>query len=322
MSKAPDVAAVTDQVLDAVGRVIVGKRTVTTYILAALWAGRHVLIEDVPGVGKTTLAKAISSSLGLDFQRIQFTPDLVPADITGVFTFDQSDGSFHYRPGPIMSQVVLADEINRASPKTQSSLLEAMQERQITVDRETMELPRPFLVLATQNPVEFEGTFPLPEAQVDRFACRISLGYPDQGAEIEMLGRRPATETLSELQPVTDSAGVLELEACLQDVHVSSHVRRYIVGLSEATRSHPDVTLGASPRASLHLMELSRSLAAIRGRDYVLPDDVKELAPAVLAHRLIIKAESLWDGVTSSDVVRAAIQSTPVPHAEVGGDRG
>lgn len=320
----PSIASVTSRVLDAVGGVVLGKRRETTLLLAALWAGRHVLIEDVPGVGKTTLAKAVARSLGLGFQRIQFTPDLVPADVTGTFMYDARDGEFRYRPGPIMNQLILADEINRASPKTQSSLLEAMEEGQVTIDRETMQLPRPFIVLATQNPVEFEGTFPLPEAQVDRFACRIRLGYPEQAAEMEMLERHPARKWLESLSPVLNADGVLGLSCALEAVHASAPVRQYIVRLAEATRQHPDVVLGASPRASLHLMELARSLAAIRGRDYVLPDDVKELARPVLAHRLVLKAEAIWDGTTPLDVVGSVLRSTAVPRparTEGGSDR-
>ncbi len=311
--KTVDVAAATDRILDSVERVLVGKRLQATYLLAALWSGRHVLIEDVPGVGKTTLARAVAMSLGLSFQRIQFTPDLVPADITGVFLFDQKEGQFRYRPGPIMHQVVLADEINRASPKTQSSLLEAMEEGQVTVDRETFPLPRPFIVLATQNPVEYEGTFPLPEAQMDRFACRIQVGYPDFRAEIDMLGRAPSGRTLAEISPVVGREEIRALSAAVESVHVEQAVREYIVRLAEATRRHSDVTLGASPRASLHLMELSRSLAAIRGRDYVLPDDIKEMADTVWSHRLMIRAEAVWDGTTGSDVVASVLQRTAVP---------
>ena len=307
------VSEITSSVLDRVDSVLVGKRREATFLLASLWAGGHVLIEDVPGVGKTTLAKTVARSLGLSFQRVQFTPDLVPADITGVFIFNQETADFEFRPGPLMHQMILADEINRASPKTQSSLLEAMEERQITVDQRTFALPRPFIVLATQNPVEYEGTFPLPEAQMDRFACRIRLGYPDQRQEVEMLSRAPVAVSLENIEPVEPLDSLTQVQAQVASVHVAEDVREYIVRLARFTREHQEVALGASPRACQHLMELARSLAAIQGRDYVIPDDVKEMLEPAWAHRLMLKAEAMWEGTSAGHVIEEGIRKTMVP---------
>lgn len=304
---------ITSDTLDWVDTVLVGKRREATFLLAALWAQGHVLIEDVPGVGKTTLAKAVAQALGLSFQRIQFTPDLVPSDITGVFIYDSDKADFVFRPGPLMHQMILADEINRASPKTQSSLLEAMEERQVTVDQQTFTLPRPFIVLATQNPVEYEGTFPLPEAQMDRFACRIQLGYPAKDQEVDMLGRPPVKVALEKIQPLAQAGDLSEANQVVASIHVSREIKEYIIQLARYTREHGEVALGASPRACQHLMELARSLAAIQGRDYVLPDDVKEMIQPVWAHRLMLRAEAMWEGTSSQDILREALQKTSAP---------
>jgi MoxR-like ATPase len=299
-------------VIDNVNRVMVGQARQVTYLVAALLAEGHVLIEDVPGVGKTTLAKALALSVGCSFQRIQFTPDLMPADITGASLYRQTSGEFYFRPGPIMNQVVLADEINRASPKTQSSLLEAMEERQVTVDGVTHELPRPFLVLATQNSVEYEGTFPLPEAQLDRFALRIHLGYPDRAGEKEILSRHERGHPLTGLAAVTGADAVIELQRAARRVHVAEAVRGYLVELAAASRAHPEVQLGLSPRATLHLFRLGQAMALLRDRDYVLPDDIKELLIPAAAHRLLLKPEARWEGRSPEQVLESIVASTPV----------
>ncbi|MBF8283057.1 MAG: MoxR family ATPase, partial [Anaerolineales bacterium] len=277
---------------DNIARVIVGKAQAVELLLAALLTQGHVLIEDVPGLGKTMLAKSLARSLGCSFQRLQFTPDLLPSDITGVNVFNQKTGEFEFRPGPIMAQIVLADEINRAGPRTQSALLEAMEERQVTVDGVTRPLPRPFLVLATQNPIELEGTFPLPEAQVDRFLMRVAIGYPDSGEEREILRRFRDADPLSELTPVASGDDVLALSAAARGVHVSEAIETYILALTRATREEAALALGASPRGSLALYHTAQALAALRGRAFVLPDDVQALAGPVLEHRLIPSSQS------------------------------
>jgi MoxR-like ATPase len=273
----------------------------------------HVLIEDVPGLGKTLLAKALARSVGCAFRRIQFTPDLMPSDITGINFYNQKSGEFEFRAGPLIANIVLADEINRATPRTQSALLEAMEEQQLTIDGVTMRLPPPFLVLATQNPIELEGTFPLPEAQLDRFLLRVRMGYPDAAEEDAILLRFEAENPLDALQPVIGAAELVRLAALLPSVHCDASVRDYIVRLTQATRAHSAVELGASPRATLALFRASRALAAIRDRDYVLPDDVQQLAPAVLGHRIMLSSQSRLRGRDAESLVRDLLDELPVP---------
>ena len=304
------------RVIENVGQVIVGKGEVVELVLVALLCEGHVLIEDVPGIGKTTLAKAVARSLGCTFKRIQFTPDLLPSDVTGITFFNQKQQEFEYRPGPIMAQIILADEINRATPRTQSALLEAMQERQVTVDGETKPLPRPFLVLATQNPIELEGTFPLPEAQVDRFLLRLKLGYPTVDEETRILLRFEQDDPLEDLQPVISSDELLAMQEESRRVRVEESVREYIVRVCRTTRGHPAVELGASPRGTLFLYKTSQALAALRGRDYVIPDDVKVLAPYVLTHRLIISPQTRLRGRTGEEIVKEVVESVAVPVEE------
>ncbi len=302
-----------DQVIANVEQVIVGKRDVIELTLVALLCEGHILIEDVPGTGKTTLAKAIARSLGCSFQRIQFTPDLLPSDVTGIYFFNQKTQEFEFRPGPIIAQVVLADEINRATPRTQSALLEAMQERQVSVDLETKALPRPFLVLATQNPIELEGTFPLPEAQVDRFLMRIKLGYPSEAEENEILLRYEREDPLGTLEPVLPSEALLGFQQQTCTVKVEESVREYVVRITRATREHSAVDLGVSPRGTLALYKTAQALAALRGRDYVIPDDVKHLAASVLTHRIIIRPQTRLRGRTPEQVITEIVDSVPVP---------
>jgi len=301
------------RVIENVERVIVGKGDVIELILVALLCEGHVLLEDVPGIGKTTLAKAVARSLGCTFKRIQFTPDLLPSDVTGISFFNQKTQEFEYRPGPVMAQILLADEINRATPRTQSALLEAMQERQTTVDGETRLLPRPFLVMATQNPIELEGTFPLPEAQLDRFLMRLKLGYPTVTEENEILLRYQREDPLETLEPVVSSGEILEMGRERREVRVEESVRQYLVRVCRTTREHYAVELGASPRGTLFLYQTAQALAAIRGRDYVLPDDVKYLAPFVLTHRIILSPQVKLRGRTSEEVVREIVDSVPAP---------
>ena len=308
-------AAVAGRIAANVAAVIVGKDAVIEQALAALVAEGHILVEDVPGVGKTMLARALAVSIGGTFARIQFTPDLLPSDVTGVSVYHQATGEFNYRPGPIAAQLVLADEINRATPKTQSALLEAMEERQVTVDGVTHPLPLPFLVIATQNSIEYEGTFPLPEAQLDRFLLRISVGYPQFEEEISIIAQQEHQHPITNLDAVATPQQVRELQQAAQEVYVDRLVREYVVALSEATRNHSDAALGASPRASLGLFRASRALALIRGRDYVLPDDVKELAPAVLAHRIVVTPAVRMRGVRPENLVAELLDSVPVPGA-------
>ena len=296
-----------------VGRVLVGKEEPIRLIFAALLCEGHVLIEDVPGVGKTILARAAARSLGCTFRRIQCTPDLLPSDIMGLQYFNPKSADFEFRPGPIVANIVVVDEINRAMPRTQSALLECMQERQITVDLATLPLPRPFLILATQNPIELEGTFPLPEAQLDRFLLKIGLGYPSQAEEGSILARFGRENPLETLQPVLEGADLLALQKICRRVHVEPSVGDYLVALTRATRDHADVQLGASPRASLGLHLASQALAALAGRDYVLPDDVKALAVAVLAHRLTLKPEARLRDRTEASVVGDLLATVPVP---------
>jgi MoxR-like ATPase len=308
-----DVRALANRLSDNVELVIVGKHQEVQLTLMALLCQGHVLVEDVPGVGKTMLAKAIARSLGCTFKRVQFTPDLLPSDVTGVSIYNQKNGEFEYRPGPVMAQILLADEINRATPKTQSALLEAMEERQVTVDGVTYPLPRPFIVLATQNPIDYEGTFPLPEAQLDRFLVRISLGYPSRVDEIEVLSRQQQQHPLERLDQVVTNNELVEAQQAIRNVHVDQLIREYIVSLVEATRRHEDIYLGSSPRGSLALQRMSQARAAISGRDYVIPDDVKALAEVTLAHRLIVSASARVRNADTRSIIGEVIRNTPVP---------
>ncbi|MFM8999998.1 MAG: AAA family ATPase [Actinomycetota bacterium] len=298
-----------------VERVIQGKDREIRLALTALVAQGHLLIEDVPGVGKTMLAKAIARSIDCSFRRIQFTPDLLPTDVTGVNVFNQERGDFEFRPGAIFANIVLGDEINRASPKTQSALLESMEEAQVTVDAVTYELGAPFMVIATQNPIEHEGTYPLPEAQLDRFMMRLSLGYPSAEAAVEILAKHGVRSTIEDIGPVTDAAGIRALIGAAREVHVAPGVARYIVDLAEASRAHRDVHLGASPRASLLLLRAARAYAAGHGRDFVSPDDVKALVEPVLGHRLVVTADAVMRGRGPREVLRDLLGEVAVPVA-------
>ena len=301
------------RVLDNVEKVIVGKSSAVERVLVAVFCEGHVLLEDVPGIGKTMLARAVAKSLGCSFRRVQSTPDLLPSDITGSYLYSQKTGEFEFRPGPVFAQVLLADEINRATPRTQSALLEAMEERQVTVEGDTRLLPRPFIVLATQNPIELEGTFPLPEAQVDRFLIKVKLGYPTKEDDHVILQRFRKSTVIDELQPVITPEELISLQKLRQDITIDPDVEHYIVELVHATRSHPQVELGGSPRSMLALYRSSQALAALRGRPYVIPDDVKYLAPFVLEHRLITKQQSHLRGQTPADIVREVTESVKVP---------
>lgn len=310
----PAVAELASRILENVDRVIIGKRHVAELILVALFCERHVMIDDIPGVGKTSLARAIARSIGGQFSRIQFTPDLLPSDISGLYYFNQKSGEFSFRPGPIFNSILLADEINRATPRTQSALLEAMEERTVTIEGNTMPLPRPFLVLATENPVELEGTFPLPEAQLDRFLIQTSVGYPDDiDAEIAIMERFQYQHPLEELQPVTSPEEIIEAISGCRSVHLDVELRRYLASIVRATREDDAVARGVSPRGTLGLFLASQALAAIRGRDYVLPDDILELATPVMQHRLILHPEARLRGRTAVDVLQAIIEQIEVP---------
>jgi len=296
-----------------VSRVIVGKSATIELLVAALLAEGHVLIEDMPGLGKTLIAKTLARSIGATFKRVQFTPDLLPADVTGFNVYNQQTGQFTFQPGPVLTHVLLADEINRTIPRTQSSLLESMEERQVTVDGQTYPLPRPFFVLATQNPIELEGTFPLPEAQLDRFLLRVRIGYPAAQEEVAILERLQERDPLNELHPVAAPEAVTALQEARRKIHVSAAVREYITTMVRATRENPALRLGASPRGSLALMRAGQALAALRGRDYVLPDDVKALAVPVLAHRLILREEDRLRGATQARIAEEIAAAVPVP---------
>lgn len=298
---------------DNIQKVIVGKSDIIDLALIAIICEGHLLLEDVPGTGKTTLAKTIAASLGCSFRRVQFTPDLLPSDLTGIYYFNQKSQEFEFRPGPLMAQVLLADEINRATPRTQSALLEAMQERQMTVDIATHTLPRPFLVMATQNPIELEGTFPLPEAQLDRFLMKVALGYPDEDSEDAMLVRFERADPLATLECVVEPGDILEMQEHVRTIRVEQSVRHYVVDVCRATRIHDDIMLGASPRATLALYRTSQARAAVNGREFVIPDDVKSMAPHVLNHRLVVNPQTRLRGRHPEDVVREVVNSVPVP---------
>ncbi|HEX6655966.1 MAG TPA: MoxR family ATPase [Candidatus Limnocylindria bacterium] len=307
-----------ERVAANIERVIIGKHMEVRMALVALLCEGHILIEDVPGVGKTMLAKALSKSIGCSFRRIQFTPDLLPSDVTGLSIFNQKTQEFEFRPGPIMAQVVLADEINRATPKTQSALLECMEERQATIDGVTYPMPSPFLVIATQNPIEYEGTFALPEAQLDRFMLRLRMGYPKAVEEIVILDEQKRLHPIEDLRQVLDLEELRQMQSAIKEIYVDQTVADYIVRLVTATREHPDVYLGASPRGSINLYRSSQALAALEGRDYVIPDDVKQLAVAVLAHRLIVKSQASLREIDPDAIVReilgqVAVSDAPTP---------
>ncbi len=313
-----NVRAFGERLVSNVERVIVGKRDVVELSLIALLCRGHILIEDVPGVGKTMLAKSIAKSIGCTFKRIQFTPDLLPSDLTGVSIYNQKTGEFEFRAGPVIAQIVLADEINRATPKTQSALLECMEEGQMTVDGVTRKMPTPFLVLATQNPIEYEGTFPLPEAQLDRFLMRISLGYPSMGAEMEILNSQQVVHPIQEITQAIEIEELVQMQSAVRrEVHVDRLVEEYIVALVAATRSHPDVYLGASPRGSIALYRTGQAWAALRGRDFVTPDDVKALVGPALGHRIILSASARIRNVSAKDILKEVVRSVPVPGARV-----
>ncbi|MEV7086589.1 MoxR family ATPase [Streptomyces sp. NPDC093085] len=313
-----DLTTTAERVRASVEGVIEGKPEVVRLSLTVLLAEGHLLLEDVPGVGKTMLAKALARSIDCSVRRIQFTPDLLPSDITGVSIYDQQQRDFEFKPGAIFAQIVIGDEINRASPKTQSALLESMEERQVTIDGQSYELPTPFMVVATQNPVEMEGTYPLPEAQRDRFMARVSIGYPNAEAELRMLDVHGGLSPLDDLQPVAHAHDIVKLIDAVREVHVAESVRRYAVELVAATRNHPDLRLGASPRATLHLLRAAKATAALAGREYALPDDVQLLAAPVLAHRLLPTAQAQLNRRTAEQVVQEILQRTPVPTADGG----
>ncbi|MGD8632441.1 MAG: MoxR family ATPase [Anaerolineales bacterium] len=313
-----DIQALYKRIADNVSKVIVGKPESIRLTIIGLLCQGHILIEDVPGTGKTMLAKSLARSIGCSFNRIQFTPDMLPSDVTGVSIFNQKTSEFEFRPGPVIAQIVLTDEINRATPKTQAALLEAMEERQVTVDGKTYQLPEPFMVMATQNPIEYEGTFPLPEAQMDRFLLRINVGYPAGRDEIQMLANQRLTHPINSLEQVVGVEELLQVQTAIRRVNVSAEVMAYIVELVDATRSHNEVYLGASPRGSLALYRTAQAFAAINARDYVLPDDIKALAVPALAHRLIVGSAARIREVDERDIISELLDRIPVPGGEIG----
>ncbi|MGX9136176.1 AAA family ATPase [Rummeliibacillus sp. JY-2-4R] len=300
-------------IIKNIEKVMIGKRHIAELSVVALLAEGHVLLEDVPGVGKTVMVRALAKSISANFKRIQFTPDLLPSDVIGVSIYNPKDMEFHFHPGPIMGNIVLADEINRTSPKTQSALLEGMEEAAITIEGETVPIPKPFFVMATQNPIEYEGTYPLPEAQLDRFLLKMKMGYPNHDDEVEVLRRAEGSRPIDSLESVVTLEELIELQREAKTVHVDELVKGYIVDLARATREHQYVYLGASPRGSIALMKASQAYALLKGRKYVSPDDVQYLAPFVFAHRLILKAEARYDGITSEEIIGRIIINTPVP---------
>ena len=308
-----DPKLIAERIIANVEKVIIGKAAEVRLAVICLICQGHLLIEDVPGVGKTTLARALARSTGCSFKRIQFTPDILPSDVTGVSVFNQRTGDFEFRPGPIMAQIVLTDEINRATPKTQSALLEAMEEHQVTVDGVTRPLPAPFMVMATQNPIEYEGTFPLPEAQLDRFLMRVHLGYPSNTDEVLMMDLQQVTHPIEALEQVTNPEEIGAVQRAVKEIYVDPLIKQYIVGLVDTTRQHESVYLGASPRGSLALYRTTQARALLDGRDFVIPDDVKELAYATLGHRVIVSPSARVKSVTSSDVVLGSLERVPVP---------
>ncbi|GLB62029.1 AAA family ATPase [Cytobacillus sp. NCCP-133] len=302
-----------ERVLENIERVMIGKRDVAELSLVALLAEGHVLLEDVPGVGKTMMVRALAKSVGAQFKRIQFTPDLLPSDVTGVSIYNPKEMEFQFRPGPIMGNIILADEINRTSPKTQSALLEGMEESSVTIDGVTHRLEKPFFVMATQNPIEYEGTYPLPEAQLDRFLLKMKMGYPEVAEEMEVLNRAQRIPPIEALEPAIDLVELRELQQEIKEVHVDDTIKRYIVDIANRTRTHSSVYLGASPRGSIALMKAAQAYAFMYGRDYVIPDDIQILAPAVFVHRIILKSEAKFEGITAEEVVERVIARVPVP---------
>lgn len=311
------VQSVAERVIQNVSQVIIGKRTEIRQTVLGLLSEGHILIEDIPGVGKTMMTKALARSIGADFSRIQFTPDMLPSDVTGISLFNQQNRDFEFRPGPIIAQIVLADEINRATPKTQAALLEAMEERQVTVDGITHKMPEPFLILATQNPIEYEGTFPLPEAQLDRFLLRIQLGYPNPDEELTMLSSQQYIHPLESVQQVIQINELLEAQSAVRNVYVANEVMKYIIDIVNETRRHRDVELGSSPRGSLALFRTAQTRAAMAGRDYVIPDDVKALAEVTLSHRIFLNLDARARDISKRQIIKDILVSTPVPGASL-----